>query len=81
MSDYVSWFNQHHRHSGIALFTPEEVHNESWTHQWLHRDDALQAYYDVHPERFRARPHTHNPSPIVGINLPADNDPNRLHAA
>jgi transposase InsO family protein len=27
VSAYVSWYNQHHRHSGIALFTPSEVHN------------------------------------------------------
>jgi putative transposase len=41
----------------------------------------LQTYYDAHPERFRNRPHTKRPNPIVGINLPAENDPNRLHAA
>ncbi|ULN43377.1 DDE-type integrase/transposase/recombinase [Mycolicibacterium crocinum] len=78
---YVSWYNTHHRHSGIALFTPDEVHNGSWTQRWHHRDQALQAYYDAHPERFRARPHVTSPDPVVGINLPAENDPNRLHAA
>jgi putative transposase len=78
---YVCWYNQHHRHSGIALFTPDEVHTGTWTQRWQHRDHALQTYYDAHPERFRNRPHTKRPNPIVGINLPTENDPNRLHAA
>jgi putative transposase len=78
---YVSWYNQHHRHSGIALFTPTEVHDGQWTQRWLQRDHALQAYYDTHPKRFRARPHTESPKTTVGINLPPENDPNRLHAA
>jgi putative transposase len=81
VSAYVSWYNTHHRHSGIALFTPDEVHNGSWTHQWNHRDQVLQAYYDTHPERFRTRPHTKSPKAVVGINLPTENNPNRLHAA
>jgi putative transposase len=81
VSDYVSWYNQHHRHSGIALFTPEQVHSGAWTRQWTQRDQALQAYHDAHPERFRNRPRTHSPSPVVGINLSAENEPNRLHAA
>ncbi len=78
---YVSWYNQHHRHSGIALFTPDAVHNGTWTRHWNCRDHALQAYCDAHPERFRNRPSTKQPNPIVGINLPAENDTDRLHAA
>lgn len=81
VSTYVSWYNQHHRHSGIALFTPEQVHSGAWTSQWKQRDQALQTYYDAHPERFRNRPRTKSPSPVVGINLPAENEPNRLQAA
>jgi len=78
---YVSWYNQHHRHSGIALFTPAEVHTGDWTQQWQRRDHALQAYYTAHPERFRDQPKTPAPNPIVGINLPNKNEPNRLQAA
>jgi putative transposase len=78
---YVYWYNTGHHHSGIALFTPEEVHNGAWQQRWEHRDHALQDYYNAHPERFRARPHTKSPNPIVGINLPAQKEPNRLHAA
>jgi putative transposase len=83
VNSYVSWYNQHHRHSGIALFTPDQVHSGAWTQQWQQRDQAHQAYYNAHPERFRDRPRTNSPSPIVGINLPteAETEPNRLHAA
>ena len=81
VSAYVSWYNQHHRHSGIALFTPAEVHSGAWTRQWIQRDQALQAYYDAYPERFRSRPHTDSPDPVVGINLPAENEPDRLQIA
>ena len=81
VDSYVSWYNQHHRHSGIALFTPDTVHNGTWAQHWDRRDHALQAYYDAHPERFRNRPHTKRPNPVVGINIPAEHVPNRLHAA
>jgi putative transposase len=81
VSAYVSWYNQHHRHSGIALFTPAEVHSGTWTRQWTHRNHALQAYYDAHPHRFRNRPRTKSPSPVVGINLPAEITTDRLQAA
>ncbi len=81
VSAYVSWYNQHHHPSGIALFTPAQVHSGAWTRQWTQRDQALQAYYHAHPERFRNRPRTKSPSPVVGINLPAETTAERLHAA
>jgi putative transposase len=81
VSAYVSWYNQHHRHSGIALFTPSEVHNGQWMQRWHKRDQALQAYYGAYPERFRRRPRTSRPHPIVGINLPAKTEPDRLQTA
>jgi transposase InsO family protein len=74
VSQYVSWYNQHHRHSGIALFTPEQVHNGQWMQTWRTRNTALQRYYDTHPHRFRKPPHTKSPQPIVGINLPTANN-------
>jgi putative transposase len=78
---YVPWYNQQHRHSGVALFTPSEVHDGSWAARWRQRDDTYQAYYDAHPERFSNRLKTPSPKPIVGINLPTENEPDRLHAA
>jgi putative transposase len=81
VSSYVPWYNQQHRHSGIALFTPAEVHSGAWKQSWHQRDRTQQAYYDTHPERFRGRPQTAAPGHIVGINLPATNQSNRLQAA
>ena len=80
VDDYATWYNQHHRHSGIALFTPDAVFDGSWRELWQRRDQAHQAYYEAHPERFRRRPVTPAPADIVGINLPNEDD-ERLQAA
>jgi transposase InsO family protein len=68
LDSYVSWYNQNHKHSGIALFSPNEVHDGSWRQAHAKRDVTLQAYYTLHPERFRARPTTPAPADVVGIN-------------
>lgn len=70
MDWYVPWYNGNHKHSGIALFSPDEVHDGTWRQAWQQRDQALQAYYAKHPERFRRAPRTPAPAGIVGINLP-----------
>lgn len=70
VDDYVAWYNAEHKHSGIALFSPAQVADGTWRQAWKRRDEALQRYYDTHPERFRHRPSTPAPAEIVGINLP-----------
>ena len=77
IAEYVAWYNRDHKHSGIALFSPEQVHDGTWEHAWSRRDQALQRYFDAHPERFRARPQTPSPAGTVGINLPKDQRNNR----
>jgi putative transposase len=72
MATYVPWYNAQHKHSGIALFSPNEVHDGTWREKWHKRDAALSAYYTQHPQRFRARPNTPTPPGIVGINIPED---------
>ncbi|MEI2621678.1 MAG: DDE-type integrase/transposase/recombinase [Candidatus Nanopelagicales bacterium] len=37
MDRYVPWYNQHHKHSGIALFSPDEVHDGTWHELWDRR--------------------------------------------
>lgn len=84
MAWYVPWYNAEHKHSGIALFSPNEVHDGTWQQAWARREQTQQAYYDAHPERFRHRPRTPLPAGIVGINLPNTNTqshPERLQAA
>jgi len=68
LNEYVPWYNTSHKHSGIALFSPQEVHDGSWREDYRKRDLALQNYYLKHPERHRARPKTPAPAGIVGIN-------------
>lgn len=70
IAGYVTWYNHRHKHSGIALFSPAQVHDGTWRDTWSTRDAALQRYFDQHPERFRARPRTPTPAHTVGINLP-----------
>jgi len=72
MAWYVDWYNSGHKHSGIALFSPDEVHDGTWHQAWVKRDQVLADYYDKHPERFRARPVTPAPPGIVGINIPEE---------
>lgn len=72
LAGYVRWYNTQHKHSGIALFSPSEVHDGSWKTLWAQRDHALQRYYAAHPERFRSRPVTPSPAGYVGINLPKE---------
>ena len=67
---YVPWYNTAHKHSGIALFSPAQVHDGSWVEAWDVRDAALQSYYRKNPGRFRRRPVTPSPADHVGINLP-----------
>jgi putative transposase len=84
LTTYVPWYNGQHKHSGIALFSPNEVHDGTWHHRWNQRDQTQQAYYTAHPERFRHRPQTPTPATTVGINLPkpdTETNSQRLHAA
>ena len=72
LAAYVDWYNHEHKHSGIALFSPHQVHDGSWRDVWEVRDQALQRYYQQYPHRFRARPVTPAPADQVGINLPKE---------
>jgi putative transposase len=70
IAEYVFWYDHQHKHSGIALFSPQQVHDGTWKQAWERRERALQRYFDEHPERFHARPRTPAPASAVGINLP-----------
>lgn len=70
LTGYVHWYSTEHKHSGIALFSPAQVHNGTWKDLWSIRDQAHQAYYKKHPARFHRPPTTPAPANCVGINLP-----------
>jgi len=65
-----TWYNREHRHSGIAYYTPEQVHYGR--HLELHkiREAALLDAYAKHPERFKSKPSPKAVSEGVWINKP-----------
>jgi len=50
--DFFAWYNEEHRHSGIALLTPEVVHYGRAKEVRSVRQAVLEAAYRLHPERF-----------------------------
>jgi putative transposase len=49
---FFAWYNNDHRHSGIALFTPADVHYGRSDQMLVARAGVLAGAYAVHPERF-----------------------------
>jgi len=68
---FFAWYNGEHRHSGIAMYTPADVHSGRATELAQLRAGVLAGAYAAHPERFvQGRPH---PKPVpteVWINQP-----------
>ncbi len=50
--EFVEWYNNEHRHSGIALMTPENVHYGRATKLNKKRQELLTKAFNLHPERF-----------------------------
>lgn len=49
---FFEWYNMAHRHCGIALLTPEDVHYGRAEEVLSSRREVLQTAYLAHPERF-----------------------------
>ena len=72
---FFAWYNEAHRHSGIALLTPARLHYGQAPAILAQRQDVLLAAYQAHPERFvRRAPHPLAVPTEVWINKP---DPTR----
>lgn len=54
--DFFGWYNTQHHHDGLALFTPEQVFAGHVERIAERRQEALDAAYRQHPERFVAGP-------------------------
>ena len=68
---FFPWYNTGHRHGGIGLLTPEQVHSGLAPEVIRQRQDVLAAAYAARPERFVAGPpHAAEPSAEVWINPP-----------
>ncbi len=78
MNIFVDGYNHHHRHTGIGLHTPADVHYSLAPARHAEREATLAEARNRHPERF-----TTSPSPKI-INLPDAawiNEPVRENAA
>jgi putative transposase len=68
---FFPWYNEEHRHSGLAMMTPHMIHFGESTAILTHRQQVLDAAYQAHPERFvRRPPRALAPSAEVWINPP-----------
>ena len=68
---FFPWYNHQHRHSGLALYTPANVHYGRIEQVRQSRQAALDAAYHRHPNRFvRKPPQAALPPHAVWINPP-----------
>lgn len=68
---FFHWYNREHRHHGIALLTPAQVHHGQSESVLADRQRALDAAWVAHPERFPRPPRVPRLRREVWINPPA----------
>jgi putative transposase len=72
---FFRWYNEEHRHSGLALLTPAMVHYGQTALILEQRQSVLDVAYRAHPERFvRQAPKPPTVPTEVWINKPAKSD-------
>ena len=75
---FFHWYNHEHRHSGIALLTPADVHRGLVEQRIQTRQAALDDAFKAHPSRFKGNPPVaERPPEAVWINKPASDDPSK----
>jgi len=67
---FFDYYNNHHRHSGIAMHTPASVHDGTAVKIHARRIATLHAAYLARPERFRSRPYPPSLPARAWINQP-----------
>ncbi len=73
---FFAWYNGEHRHSGIAMFTPADVHHGRADRLLEVRAGVLAGAYAAHPERFvKGPPRPESVPAEVWINRPAKEVP------
>lgn len=72
---FFDWYNKEHRHSGIGLMTPEQVHYGLAEEIYRNRSETLTKAFERHPERFKGQKPTPPELPKeVWINKPKTDD-------
>lgn len=70
---FFHWYNEEHRHAGVAMMTPADVHAGRAADRWQQRKQTLQVAYERHPERFvRGEPSPRQVPAEVWINKPKE---------
>jgi putative transposase len=70
-NQYFDWYNNEHRHSGIAYLTPAQVHAGEADAELTVRHNTKLAAWAEHPERFvRGIPRRETLAAAVYINPP-----------
>jgi putative transposase len=77
---FFPWYNDVHRHSGVALYTPADVHYGRVQEIQQRRQATLDAAYQRHPKRFiHKAPEAALPPQAVWINPPKDLEEQVIH--
>ena len=72
---FYRWYNHEHRHSGIGMHTPADVHHGHASSVRQARTAVLATAYDSHPERFVRKPPEPPPLPAAAwINRPDEDE-------
>jgi putative transposase len=67
----LSWYNEEHKHSGIAMLSPAVVHQGHAEAALERRQRVLDQAYEKNPQRYvKGRPRAGSLPKQVGINLP-----------
>lgn len=68
---FFAWYNNEHKHTGISLLSPTDVHHGEAEAIITSRQVVLDKAYELHPERFVRKAPKHKPMPeAVWINPP-----------
>lgn len=82
MIQFTEWYNHEHRHSGIGLHTPADVHFGLAAEKAADRRHVLDAARTRHPHRFGTTtpPKILDLPDTVWINRPAEESDNTVEA-
>ena len=67
--EFVEIYNQEHRHTSLAGFTPSQVFRGTWIRAAKDRQDTLDNAYRANPHRYRKPPIVELPAHRVTLNL------------
>ena len=72
-ASFVRWYNVEHRHSGIAMLTPAQVHYGNPNEVLKQRHQVAMKAWLAHPERFiKGPPRLQTLAAVAWINPPLD---------